>query len=304
MNQKVLIIVNPISGRRKKDKYYNKIRYNLEMQGYEVNIKFTTKEQDAKYIVNTFSEGYDLIIACGGDGTLNEVTQGLYDMQKHLPIGFIPCGTTNDYARSLKIPFNKLHLSKNIKKYKISKIDLGIFNGKVFNYCATFGIFSKTSYSTSRKLKNAIGRFAYFINGAKEIFNYNKYKMKLNYDGKTVEDEFVFGSITNSSYLGGFHVFRKEKVDLNEGKFDVLLIKEPKNLFNTLKIMIKVIRGNFKDKRIYHFRTNDLIIESIDECGWSIDGEYGGNSKEIHIKNDKKWSQYLVPKNKDNKNRI
>ena len=298
MNSKILIIVNPISGRKKRDKYYNRIRYNLEMQGYDVNIKFTTKEHNANYIVKTFSEEYDLIIACGGDGTLNEVTQGLYDLKRQIPVGFIPCGTTNDYARSLNIPFNKFHLSKNIKNYKKVKIDLGVFNGKVFNYCATFGIFSKTSYMTSRKLKNAIGRFAYFINGAKEVFKFDKYKMKFSYDGKIIEDEFVFGSITNSSYLGGFHIFRREKVDLDEGKFDVLLIKEPKNLFDTLKIMIKVIRGNFKDNSIYHFRTDKLHIDSVDNCGWSIDGEYGGNSKDIDIVNEKKWSHYLVPKNK------
>ncbi len=300
MNKKILIIVNPISGRKKRDKYYNKIRFNLESQGYNVNIKFTTKDHNAKYLVENMEEDFDLIIACGGDGTLNEVTQGLYNIQKHIPIGFIPCGTTNDYARSLNIPFNKLHLSKNIEQYKVVDIDLGLFNNRTFNYAATFGLFSKTSYKVSRRLKNMIGRFAYILSGIKEIFNYGKYKMKISYEDKIIEDEFVFGSITNSKYVGGFHIFRKQKVDLNEGKFDVLLIKEPKNIFDTIGMIFKVIRGNFKDKDIYYFRTNKLHIESFDECGWSIDGEYGGNNKTVNISNLNKWTKYLVPEKTHN----
>ena len=163
---KVLIIVNPVSGKKKRDKYYNKIKSNLENLGYEVKIEFTTKENNARVIIENYREDYDIVIACGGDGTLNEITQGLHNLNKSVPIGFIPCGTTNDYARSLKIPFNKQQLSKNIKNYVEKQIDLGIFNNRTFNYVATFGVFSKTSYNVSRKLKNALGRFAYIISGA------------------------------------------------------------------------------------------------------------------------------------------
>ncbi len=296
MNSKVLIIVNPISGRKKRDKYYNKIKTNLEELGYNVIIKFTSQENNATYIVENYKDDYDIIIACGGDGTLNEVIQGLYNINKKVPIGFIPCGTTNDYARSLKIPFNKQHLSKNITNYGITEIDLGIFNNKIFNYAATFGIFSKTSYSVSRKVKNVIGRFAYILSGIKEVFTYKTYKIKVEYDSKKIEDSFVFGSVTNSHYVGGFHIFRNKDINLSDGEFEVLLIKEPKNIIHTIIMIFKIIFGNFKDKCIYYFKTDKLHIQSLsDNCAWSIDGEYGGNDKKITISNKKRWSQYLVP---------
>ena len=293
---KILIIVNPISGKKKRNKYYNRIKSNLENLGYEVKIEFTTKENNARVIIENYKEDYDIVIACGGDGTLNEITQGLHSLNKSVPIGFIPCGTTNDYARSLKIPFNKEQLSKNIKNYFEKQIDLGIFNNRTFNYVATFGVFSKTSYNVSRKLKNAIGRFAYIISGIKEVFSIKKYKMRVTHDNELIEDDFVFGSVSNSHYVGGFNIFRNQDIKLDDGKFEVVLIKEPKNLFHTIGLVFKIIFGNFKDKCVYYFKTDKLHIESLTEnCGWSIDGEFGGNSKVIDIRNEKKWSRYLVP---------
>ena len=182
------------------------------------------------------------------------------------------------------------------KDYFVREIDIGVFNDRTFNYAATFGIFSKTSYCVSRKLKNAIGRFAYIISGIKEVFTYKTYKMKVQYNETKIEDEFVFGSITNSRYVGGFHIFRHENIELDDCYFEVLLIKEPKNIFHTIIMIFKIIFGNFKDKCIYYFKTDKIQIESLSEnCNWSIDGEHGGNSKNITISNERKWSQYLVP---------
>jgi len=301
MNSNILIIVNPISGRKKSKNYYNIIKSNLENQGFTVDIKFTTVSQNAKYIVENLQKEYKYIIACGGDGTLNEITHGLYNLNKKITIGFIPCGTTNDYARNLNIPRNKKHLSKNISDYTIIQVDLGTFNEKTFNYCVTFGLFAKTSYSVSRKAKNLFGRFAYIFSGIKEVFNYKTYQLKVKYDENEIEDEFIFGSITNSRYLGGFHIFRKEQIKIDDGMFEVLLIKKPRNFFDTVAMLFKIMLGNLKGDNIYYFKTDKLHIESLSESPeWSVDGENGGNRKDVYISNVNNASEYLVLP-KDNK---
>ncbi len=296
MRKKVLMIVNPISGKKKKERYFSLIRLYLKRQGYDIYMKFTTKEKNASYIVENFSKPYDVILACGGDGTLSEITHGLYKIKKQIPIGFIPSGTTNDYARSLHIPIKKKKLSKNLNTYKVIKTDLGIFNNRTFNYVAAFGLFSKSSYSVNRKLKNAIGRLAYILYGIKELFSYKTYKMRFEYDDTVIEDNFIFGSISNSRYIGGFKIFRKRGIQFNDGEFEVLLIKKPRNIFDIIFIVFKAIFGSFKDKNIFYFKTKKLHIHSLsDECVWSIDGEYGGNIKEVDINVIRDWNCFLVP---------
>ncbi len=296
MNTKILIVANPNSGKKKKNNYYNEIVNNLKKQNYDVDIKYTTKQYNATNIIKNYNSDYNILIVCGGDGTLNEVKQALYEMNKKISIGFIPFGTTNDYARSMNISFDKLDLSKNINNYKVVEIDLGLFNNRVFNYSANFGLFSKTSYGVSYKLKNKIGRLAYILSGIKEIFNYKTYKMKFYYNDKEISDDFIYGSITNSRSIGGFKIYRKTDIKLNDGKFEVLLIKKTKNVFHTLFIFFKVLFGNLKDKHIYFFKTDNLLIESFSDCDWSIDGEYGGNSSKINIINLNKESKYIIPK--------
>lgn len=296
LNKKILMIINPVSGRKKRDRYFSKIRLYLRKQGYDTCMKFTTKEHSADYIIQHFKKDYDYIITCGGDGTLSQLIQGLYQIKRRVPIGFIPCGTTNDYARSLHIPTNKKRLSKNFSQYEIMETDLGIFNQRTFNYAATFGLFSKTSYSVSRKMKNIFGRFAYILSGIRELFSYQTYPMRIEHDGEVLEDSFAYGSISNSRYIGGFHVFRRQEIPMNDGKFEVLLIRKPKNFLDTIVTTLRVIRGNFKDKDIFYFKTDKLHITSLSEdCRWSIDGEYGGNDQKINISVVQKWSKYLIP---------
>ena len=293
---RILMIVNPHSGKKKKDKYYDTIKENLQNYGYVVDTKFTTKEYNATNILEDYTSDYNIIIVCGGDGTLNQVTRALFDMKKKVPLGFIPCGTTNDYARSLKIPFDRLHLSKNINNYISINTDLGVFNEKTFNYAATFGIFSKTSYNVSYKIKNKIGRLAYILSGIKEAFTYKTYKIRVEYEKNKIEDEFIYGSITNSKSIGGFKLFRKYDVKLDDGLFEVVLVKKPKNLLHAVNMFIKIIRGNLEDENIYFFRTEKLKIKSKEKCEWAIDGEYGGSPEEIKIININNELQYIVPK--------
>lgn len=297
MKLKILMIINPNAGRNKRTKCYDEIIKNLQNQNYEVNACYTTKEYNATHIVQNYELDYDIVIVCGGDGTLNEVMQALFEKNKQVFIGFIPFGTTNDFAKSLGVSFDKLHLSKNINQYDSTKIDLCLFNQRVFNYTASFGLFSKTSYLVSYKMKNKYGKLAYWLSGIKEVFTCKSYKLKFQYEEQEIEEDFFYGSISNSSYIGGFPVFKKKDISLNDGLFEVVLVKKPKNIFHLLYLLIKITNGNFKDKNIYYFQSSELQIESLSECEWSIDGEYGSSCEKIHIMNLEKFSQYLIPTN-------
>ena len=298
MENKILAIVNPRSGMADIGRYIDRIEDNLRAQGYEVDTKYTTREHNATKILEEYNKEYDIILACGGDGTLNETVEGLYEKNKDVKICFIPSGTTNDFAKSLNISFNRLHISKNIKDYEEKIIDTGFFNDRVFNYVSSFGVFSKTSYSTSVNLKNKIGRLAYIINGIKEIFNIKKYNLKIKVGEEEIQDEFVYGSISNSFYIGGFRLFKKKDVAMDDGKFEVVLVKTPKNFFEVVKITFKMIIGNLNDNNILFYQTPTIEIESDNELYWSIDGECGGDIRKVKITNKEKNVKYLTPKRK------
>lgn len=296
MNYKILLIVNPIAGKIKKNRYYNEIIGNLQEQGHEVQLRNTTKRNNASFIIRNYKKDYDIVIVCGGDGTLNETMQGLYDLNKSVQVGFIPFGTTNDYAKSIKSSFDKVHLSKYINSYVTKEIDLGLFNNRVFNYVASFGLFAKSSYNVSYKLKNKFGRLAYVFSGIKELFTYKSYNLKINYDDKEIDDCFIYGSISNSMYIGGFNLYKRSDVKLDDGLFEVLLVKKTKNIFHTIWLLLKVLTGHHEDKNIITFKTSNIKIEAMDDFAWTIDGEYEGATSNIEIRNLNKFSKFILPK--------
>lgn len=296
MSRKVLILVNPKAGKAKIKKDIQEIEENLKRLNYGVVTKYTTKRVNGTEVIRNYDDDYDILIVCGGDGTLNEATQGLYEMKKKVFVGFIPTGTTNDFAKSLKVSFNKMDISTNINKYNYEKVDQGLFNERVFNYSATFGVFSKVSYRTSTKWKNKVGRLAYLGSATKEIFNIKPYKMNIYTDEKNIEDEFIFGSVSNSNYIGGFNMFKDEEIKLNDGKFEVVLVKKPKNILDTAKAAIKIINGNFEDENIYYFKTSKIEMESEEQIDWSLDGEFGGKKDKVKIHNMKESIEYIMPR--------
>lgn len=297
---KILMIVNPKAGRAKPDKYVPKITQNFKNMDYDVDVKYTTIENNATNIVKNYNKEYDVLIVYGGDGTLNEAIQGLYEIQKKPYVGFIPLGTTNDFAKSLAVSLDKLNISKNIEKYILKKVDTGIISNNIFNYVVSFGMFSKTSYATSRKMKNKFGRIAYILNGIKEVFNYKIYDLKIESDDVSLEGEFIYGSISNSKYIGGFNLFKKQEVKLDDGEFEALFVRKPKNSIEKFNLIIKILSGNLEDKNISYFKTSKIKLISSQPLELSIDGEYGGSRKEIEISNIKQNVEYILP----NKNAV
>jgi YegS/Rv2252/BmrU family lipid kinase len=293
---KILMIVNPKAGKAKSKKYISEIINNLKENEHEVILEYTTIKRDAPQILDEHkAEEFEDIIVWGGDGTLTGTLQGLSKINQNPKIAFIPMGTTNDFARTLKVSFDELDVSKNIDKYAVKEVDMGKCDDDIFNYVISMGLFSKASYKTSRKWKNRIGKAAYYLNGAKELLHYKSYKLKITTDEKILEDEFLYGSVSNSRYMGGFPIYRKENIALDDGKFEVLLVKEPKHLYSTIILVLKILAGNLKDKHICYFKTNNVEIEALDGIDLSIDGEYGGKRTKFKITNISKQTKYLVP---------
>lgn len=296
MKYKILMIINLKAGKAKIEKYAEEIKEKFEeSNNYEVKIKYTTKENNATNIIKNYDEDYDILIVCGGDGTLNEAIQGLHDTDKKVFVGYIPVGTTNDFAKSLEVSFDVFDIADNINKYEAKEIDAGLFNDRIFNYVASIGIFSKTSYQTSSNLKNKMGRIAYFFLGVKEVLAYKSFKLKIHSETNVIEDEFLYGSVSNSKYIGGFNLFKNEKVELDDGEFEAIFVRKPSNILKTLKLLIQVLNGNLNNENIYYFKTSELEIKSDEETEWSIDGEYSGKVKNIKISNLNKHIEYILP---------
>lgn len=295
MSYNILMIVNPKAGKAKISKVTPEIIRNLQKQNYKVITRYTGKDKNARNIVKDYYEPYDIVLVCGGDGTLNEVVQGLYERNKKVFIAFIPVGTTNDFARSLGVSFDKFHISKYINQYEECSIDMGKFNNHVFNYAATFGVFSQTSYNTPTELKNRFGRFSYIITGIKELFNHKSYKVKIATADRNIKGEFIYGSVTNSENIGGFKVFKRTDIEMDDGEFEVVLVKRPKNIFGLLLLALKMLCGFIEDKNVIFFKTSSIDFEFEKGTVWALDGERTERSKEISIINLKKYNSFIIP---------
>lgn len=291
MEIRVLVIINPTSGKGNTTEYSNKIRENLEKQNMQVNIKITQKDHNAKDIVTENVSTTDLILVCGGDGTFNETVSALMDLKRQdISIAYIPMGTTNDLARSLKMPLKDISISNNLLKSKPNLLDIGSFNeNKYFCYVAAFGVMTDVSYKTSQKAKNKYGKLAYYGNAIKELIKMPVYKTKIFFDDEEIEGEFVYGGITNSMSIGGFKWFDENEISLNDGKFEALFIRKPKKLSSYFRLLSDFRNKDYMSNRDFvYFKANDIIIETEQEVAWTTDGEYAGNTNYVHIKNHNK----------------
>lgn len=285
MEKKILLVVNPVAGKGTVSKDINQIKENFEMSGFEVETKLTTPENSAEKIVENPNSQEDIIVAIGGDGTLNEVVNGITKSKKDVKLGFIPFGTTNDFARTLKIPTDRFFLSKNINNLKYKKCDTGRFNEKYFNYVSAFGVFAKTSFSTSRKEKNKFGRLAYIRTGTKNFIETEQaYHLKVTLDGEVIEGDFEYGSISNSKYIGGFQLFKEDEININDGEFEVILIKKTKNKAELLRTYTKLAM-QVRDDNVIYTKARNITIQSDKKMVWSLDGEEVLSGDKIEINN-------------------
>lgn len=294
MNKRVLFLFNPRSGKGKIKENLADIIDVMVKAGYEVTVYTTQCAGDAIEKACMEAENYDRIICSGGDGTLDEVVTGVMNSGISVPIGYIPAGSTNDFGNSLGIDNDMIHAAGIAANGKPFSCDVGKFNDDYFVYVAAFGIFTEVSYQTSQDLKNMLGHAAYILEGAKQIWDIPSYRMQIEYDGNVLYDEFIFGMVTNSMSVGGFKGIIPGNIDLNDGVFEVTLVKTPKNPIE-LNDIIRFLTGISKDSnQVYSFQTNFLKLTSSETVAWTLDGEFGGEHTQVNILDCKQGMEIIV----------
>ncbi len=294
--KRLLFIYNPRAGKELLKPKLSDIVDIFVKSGYEVVIYPTQSYHDAYKKVRKYPvEDFDLVVCSGGDGTIDEVVTGMMKRSRRNPIGYIPTGTTNDFANSLHIPKDLLGAADNAVNGAVFPCDVGRFNDGTFVYIAAFGLFTDVSYETKQGMKNVLGHLAYVLEGTKRLFNMPSYRIKVTHDGEVIEDEFIYGMVTNSRSVGGFRNMVGKQVVFDDGLFEVTLIKTPKNPIALQEIIAALLIEQVDTKHMYTFKTGRIEFESLEEISWTLDGEYGGSHDKVVIENLNKQLQIMVP---------
>ncbi len=285
MQKKLLLIINPVSGMRLGTLYAPKIISILTSGGYDVFAMLTSKRGDAKNWAKEYGGNFDVIAACGGDGTFNEVAAGNLEGAKK-PLGYIPCGSTNDFAASIGLSGDIPTAAQAIANGTKHSFDAGLFGERPFTYVASFGAFTKASYATSQSFKNIVGHLAYIVEGGLDIKNLKSEYISIEANGETHEGNYIFGAVSNSTSLGGILSLSSDCVDMNDGKFETMLIKSPENLAQLNKIVRAITSKQYADcDMIEFFSAEELKILKNPNTGWSLDGEFESGTENAVIKN-------------------
>ena len=283
--KKLLLIYNPYSGKAELKAKLSDITDLYTKNGYLVTVYPTQCEKDAINIVKQYAHKYDMMVCSGGDGTVSEIMNGLLSVSKRPTLGYIPSGTVNDFASSLNISKNTMIAAQTVIDGKPFKCDVGTFNDTPFSYIAAFGLFTDVSYQTSQDTKNILGRMAYILEGAKRLNNIPVYTLTIETEKETICGEFMYGMITNSTSIGGFKGLSEEHVKMDDGVFEVIMAKKPKNLVDLHMLLQCVMTATPDPKYLYTTHAKSIKITSATKIDWTLDGEFGGSLTNVDIEN-------------------
>jgi YegS/Rv2252/BmrU family lipid kinase len=251
-----------------------------------VNTYVTAKQKDAIDAVKRFGEGMDLIVCCGGDGTFNETITGLLESGLDIPVGYIPAGSTNDFAASLKLPVNAMQAVQHILEGQSVSYDVGRFGNRYFSYIASFGAFTRSSYATPQSLKNLLGHTAYLLSGVTELARIRSQHLKFTLeDGTVLEDDYIFGAISNSTSVAGVLTLDPKRVDLHDGLLELLLVRKPHSLLEMSDCIIALTNQDYSVPMITLKSTAHVEIEAPADMDWTLDGEHQAGSAHCTVEN-------------------
>ncbi|MDO4333274.1 MAG: YegS/Rv2252/BmrU family lipid kinase [Eubacteriales bacterium] len=293
--KRLLFIFNPKAGKGQIRNHLLDIIDIFVKAGYEVTARPTQYAGEAAEIAAEAAKKYDLVVCSGGDGTLDEVVTGIMKTAPQVPVGYIPAGSTNDFANSLRIPKSMKRAAEAAVSGELYACDVGAFNDSTFVYIAAFGLFTDVSYETRQEMKNVLGHMAYILEGMKKLAAVKSYHMKITTQDTVIEDDFLYGMVTNSTSVGGFRGITGKFVNLSDGVFEVTLVKRPKNLEDLNQILGALTMRDIDAAQMYCFKTSRIKFETDEELAWTLDGEFGGKHTEVVIENRKQALKIMTP---------
>ena len=283
--KKLLFVMNPYAGMRKGAKALADIIAIFNRADYEVITYMTAGSGDGRQIVAKQASQVDLVVCAGGDGTFNETVNGLLASGCDTPVGYIPCGSTNDFASSLQLQTNPVKAAQAIVDGDVTRYDIGKFGDRYFSYVASFGAFTKTSYTTPQSVKNALGHTAYLLSCVQELSQIRKEHLLIETSDQVIEDDFIFGAISNSTSVGGILTLDPKQVDMRDGKFELLLVRAPRDLLELSDCIRALQTQKYNCPMITFLSTSSLTVYANPEMDWSLDGERQAGSDRIFVEN-------------------
>ena len=288
MADRMMLLVNPNAG---KGGYHNVLADILHIfcnGGWVPTVVFTKYAGEAPGIITRHACEFDMVTCLGGDGSLSEVAAGMMRLKENLrrPIGYIPLGTTNDVAKTLGISFKPVEAAKSILTGSPMHYDIGQFGfDSYFTYVAAFGAFTEVSYGTPQETKQALGQLAYMIEGIRSLGNIKDYHAIVEYDGGVLEDDFIFGAVTNSTSVAGMVRLDSGRVSLSDGLFEMLLVRKPADIIATGDILTSVLSADFSGPNVLFLKSSEVRFMFSDSVAWTRDGEDGGSHRDVYIVN-------------------
>ncbi len=293
--KKMLFVYNPKAGKERIRSNLIDIIDTFAKAGYEIVAHPTQKKGDAVEAVMNRSDEYEIVTCSGGDGTLDEVVSGMWKSKRRTVIGYVPAGSTNDFAVSLGISSTMHEAAESIVNGQEFLCDIGVMNEETFVYIAAFGLFTDVSYQTKQDIKNLLGHMAYILEGAKRLSEIKSYHLKVTTDEGVIEDDFVFGMVTNSRSVGGFKDITGKHILMDDGVFEVTLVKLPDNMIDMSNLIAAFLNRDINTEQMYCFKAHHVVFESKEKIAWTRDGEFGGKHTRVDIRNENKALSIMVP---------
>lgn len=283
--KKLLFIVNPRAGKtRSRAPLFDAVSV-FSRAGYLVHVHLTEGSGDATRTAAALGGEFDVVVCAGGDGTLNETLAGLMTLSERPPVGYLPCGSTNDFAASLHLPLQIPEAAQTVADGTPRPLDIGMHNGRYFAYVASFGAFTRASYNAPQSAKNALGHFAYVLEGLNSLSSLRPYPCRLIADGEIIEGDFIFGAVCNTTSLAGMIHLNPNRVEMNDGRFELLLLQNPKTPLDLQNLVVALTSMEYSYPGVIFRHVRQVTIYSQEEMPWSLDGEYAPGAKQVDICN-------------------
>lgn len=285
MDKKLLFIVNPRAGRTKSFAPLFDAVACFSKAGYLVKVFLTEGRGDATRAAAELGGAYDLVVCAGGDGTFNEMVSGLMQLPECPEVGYLPNGSTNDFAASLHLSSDPRLAALDIAGGKPHPLDIGRHNDRYFAYVASFGAFTRSSYSASQAAKNALGHFAYILEGLGDLDSLRPYSCRIEADGEVFEGDFIFGAVCNCTSMGGLVKLDPNRVKMDDGRFELLLLRMPKSALDLQNLITAMTRMQYDYPGVIFRHVQHVTLTTQTHIPWSLDGEYAPSAARVDIEN-------------------